>query len=177
MAEWILIEIDGKIASVAGDYRHLPRIAAEIAALPPKKTGHISTRKISTEQLLELAANTRWEDLRLFGTKFQINVWKTLYGLEPRLYSYSEFAHMVDNPQGVRAVAHAVAANPVAYIIPCHLIVPKESVDKAREIRSLAEKTLFQGQDLYLLDTLDVGEYAYGPELKRELIKLHLRKP
>ena len=176
MAEWILIEIDGKIASVAGDYRHLPRIAAEIAALPPKKTGHISTRKISTEQLLELAANTRWEDLRLFGTKFQINVWKTLYGLEPRLYSYSEFAHMVDNPQGVRAVAHAVAANPVAYIIPCHLIVPKESVDKAREIRSLAEKTLFQGRDLYLLDTLDVGEYAYGPELKRELIKIHLAK-
>ncbi|MBO7070143.1 MAG: methylated-DNA--[protein]-cysteine S-methyltransferase [Bacteroidales bacterium] len=177
MAEWIVIEIDGKIASVAGDYRHLPRIAAEIAKLPPKKTGHISTRKISTEQLLELAARTRWEDLRLFGTKFQINVWKTLYGLEPRLYSYSEFAHMVDNPQGVRAVAHAVAANPVAYIIPCHLIIPKESMDKAREIRSLAEKTLFQGQDLYLLDTLDVGEYAYGPELKRELIKLQLRKP
>ena len=177
MAEWIIIEIDGKIASVAGDYRHLPRIAAEIAALSPKKTGYISTRKISTEQLLELAANTSWEDLRLFGTKFQLSVWKTLYGLEPRLYSYSEFAHMVDNPQGVRAVAHAVAANPVAYIIPCHLIVPKESVDKAREIRSLAEKTLFQGRDLYLLDTLDVGEYAYGPELKRELIKLHLRKP
>ena len=176
MAEWIIIEIDGKIASVAGDYRHLPRIAAEIAALSPKKTGYISTRKISTEQLLELAANTSWEDLRLFGTKFQLSVWKTLYGLEPRLYSYSEFAHMVDNPQGVRAVAHAVAANPVAYIIPCHLIVPKESVDKAREIRSLAEKTLFQGRDLYLLDTLDVGEYAYGPELKRELIKIHLAK-
>lgn len=176
MAEWIVIEIDGKIASVAGDYRHLPRIAAEIAKLPAKKTGYISTRKISTEQLLELAANTSWEDLRIFGTKFQLSVWKTLYGLEPRLYSYSEFAHMVDNPQGVRAVAHAVAANPVAYIIPCHLIVPKESVDKAREIRSLAEKTLFQGRDLYLLDTLDVGEYAYGPELKRELIKIHLAK-
>ncbi|MCR5018714.1 MAG: methylated-DNA--[protein]-cysteine S-methyltransferase [Bacteroidales bacterium] len=176
MAEWIVIEIDGKIASVAGDYRHLPRIASEIAKLPAKKTGYISTRKISTEQLLELAANTSWEDLRIFGTKFQLSVWKTLYGLEPRLYSYSEFAHMVDNPQGVRAVAHAVAANPVAYIIPCHLIVPKESVDKAREIRSLAEKTLFQGRDLYLLDTLDVGEYAYGPELKREFIKIHLAK-
>ena len=177
MSKWIVIEIDGKLASVAGDYRHFPKIAAEIASLPPEKTGRISTRKISTEELVDLAAKTRWEDMRLFGTKFQLSVWKTLYGLEPRLYSYSEFAHMVDNPQGVRAVAHAVAANPVAYIIPCHLIVPKESVDKAREIRSLAEKTLFQGRDLYLLDTLDVGEYAYGPELKRELIKLHLRKP
>ena len=171
---WILTEIDGKVASVAKDYRHLPSIAAHIAALDASKTGSISTRKITTPQLLELAARTKWEDLRLFGTKFQLKVWETLYHLEPRLYSYSELARMVDNPQGVRAVAHAVASNPVAYIIPCHLIVPKESMDKAREIRAVAEKTLFQGRDLYLLDTLDMGEYAYGPETKRELIKIQL---
>ena len=176
MAEWIVIEIDGKIASVARDYRHLPRIASEIAALDASRTGSVSTRKITTDHLLELAARTRWEDLRLFGTKFQLKVWETLYHLEPRLHSYSELAELVDNPQGVRAVAHAVASNPVAYIIPCHLVVPKESVDKAREIRALAEKTLFQGKDLYLLDTIDVGEYAYGDELKRELIKLQLSK-
>ena len=174
MSKWIVIEIDGKLASVAGDYRHLPKIAAEIASLPPEKTGRVTTRKISTEELVALAAKTRWEDMRLFGTRFQLKVWKAIYDLEPRLHSYSEFASLVDNPQGVRAVAHAVASNPVAYIIPCHLIVPKESMDKAREIRALAQKTLFQGQDLYLLDTLDVGEYAYGPDVKRELIKLQL---
>ena len=47
-------------------------------------------------------------------------------------------------------------------------------MDKAKEIRAGAEKTLFKGSDLYLLDSIDVGEYAYGPELKRELIKLQL---
>jgi hypothetical protein len=48
-------------------------------------------------------------------------------------------------------------------------------MDKAREIRATAESTLFKGSDLYLLDSIDVGEYAYGPEVKRELIKIHLK--
>ena len=64
--------------------------------------------------------------------------------------------------------------NPVAYVIPCHLIVPKESIDRIREIRRSAEATLFRGSDLYLLDTIDVGEYAYGPAAKLELIKKQL---
>lgn len=166
--------MDGKIASIAADYRHLPRIASEIAALKPEEVGVVSTRKIDTEELLSLAGSLKWEDLRPFGTPFQIKVWQRLFELPRRLYSYTEFAALADNPQGVRAVAHAVALNPLAYVVPCHLIVPKESVDKAREIRSTAEKTLFKGSDLYLLDTIDVGEYAYGPELKRELIKLQL---
>ena len=71
-------------------------------------------------------------------------------------------------------MAHAVAINPVAWVIPCHLIVPKETLDKARVIRETAEKTLFKGQDLYLLDSIDVGEFAYGADIKRELIKLQL---
>ena len=34
---WIVIEVDGKVASIATDYRHLPRIAAQVAALPPEE--------------------------------------------------------------------------------------------------------------------------------------------
>jgi hypothetical protein len=49
-------------------------------------------------------------------------------------------------------------------------------MDKAREIRAVAESTLFKGSDLYLLDSIDVGEYAHGPETKRELIKRHLKR-
>lgn len=171
---WIVIEVDGQVASVSADYRDLPRVAAQVAALPPEEVGTVCTRKIGTQELLDLAARLRWEDLRLFGTPFQLKVWKTLFELPRRLYSYSELAQLVGTPTGVRTVAHAVALNPLAYIIPCHLVIPKESMDKAREIRALAEKTLFQGRDLYLLDTLDVGAYAYGPELKRDLIKLQL---
>ena len=172
--EWIVTEIDGKVASIATDYRHLPRIGAELAALAPDQVGSMGTRKISTEELMEFARFLTWEDLRLFGTPFQQKVWKTIYDLPPKLHSYTELASLVGVPQGVRAVAHAVAMNPVAYVIPCHLIIPKESLDRAREIRATAEGTLFKGRDLYLLDSLDVGEYAYGADLKRELIKRQL---
>ena len=157
--DWIVTEIDGKVASIAADYRHFKRIAAEVAA----------------------AQFLTWEDLRLFGSDFQKKVWKGIYDLshgpeELRLYSYSELAARVDNPLGVRAVAHAVAMNPVAYVIPCHLIVPKESMDKVNDIRATALSTLFKGSDLYLLNSIEVGEYAYGSEIKRELIKLQLGK-
>ena len=175
VTEWIVTEIDGRIASVSADYRHFAALAAKIAQLPPKSIGAVSTRKIGTEELVALAGSVRWEDFRLFGTKFQLRVWKQLFELEPRLYSYTELATLCDNPQGVRSVAHAVAINPVAYLIPCHLIIPKESLDKAREIRATAQSTLFKGSDLYLLDSIDVGEYAYGSETKRELIKIHLK--
>ena len=173
--QWIVTEIDGKVASISTDYRHLPHIAAQIAKLPASKTGSLGTRKISTEQLLEFARYLTWEDLRLFGTPFQIKVWKKLFELPRRLYSYTELAALVDNPQGVRPVAHVVAINPIAYVIPCHLVIPKESLDRATQIRALAEDTtLFKGKDLYLLDSLDIGAYAYGPLMKRAFIKAQL---
>jgi O-6-methylguanine DNA methyltransferase len=175
VTEWIVTEIDGRIASVSAGYDSFARIAAQVAALPPESVGAVSTHKISTEELVALSGKVRWEDFRLFGTRFQLRVWKQLFDLEPRLYSYTELAALCDNPLGVRSVAHAVAINPVAYLIPCHLIIPKESLDKARDIRATAQSTLFKGSDLYLLDSIDVGEYAYGPETKRELIKIHLK--
>ena len=175
VTEWIVTEIDGRIASVSADYGHFAQIAAKVAQLPPSSVGAVSTHKISTEELVALSGRVQWEDFRLFGTKFQLRVWETLFRLEPRLYSYTDLAVLCGNPQGVRPVAHAVAVNPVAYLIPCHLIVPKESMDKARDIRATAQSTLFKGSDLYLLDSIDVGEYAYGSETKRELVKIHLK--
>jgi O-6-methylguanine DNA methyltransferase len=171
---WIVTEVDGKIASIAADYRHFAKIAADIDTLSPEDVDEVRTLKISTEELLELGKTLKWDDLRLFGSAFQIKVWETLFKMPRKLLSYTEFAALAENPAGVRAVAHAVALNPVAYVIPCHLVVPKESLDKVRQIRETAEKTLFKGSDLYLLDTIDVGEYAYGPDIKRELIKLQL---
>lgn len=180
--KWIVTEMDGRIASISANYKHLAQLAAAIAREEdPSAVDVLCTRKISTEQLLDLSRTLRWEDLYLVGSKFQKGVWRKLYelthtkGVSPRLYSYSELAALCDNPGGVRAVAHAVAINPVAYIIPCHLIVPKEAMDKIQEIRRSAATTLFQGRDLYLLDTVEVGEYAYGSRLKRELIKLQLQ--
>ena len=176
---WIVTRVDGKVASVAADYRHFAAIAARLAEAGPASAVSVCTEKITTADLIALDKTIAWEDLRLFGSDFQKKVWKTLFdlthGQNALLYSYSDIAVLCDNPLGVRAVAHAVALNPVAYIIPCHLVVPKESMDRSREIRMQAEdSTLFKGSDLYLLDKLDVGDYAYGPLLKRALIKIQM---
>lgn len=92
-----------------------------------------------------------------------------------RLVSYSDFAELCQNRAGVRAVAHAIGLNPVSVIIPCHLIIPKEAIDKIREIHNKAQATIFKGDDLCIGSILsgtsiDFGEYALGKEMKRELI-------
>lgn len=69
-----------------------------------------------------------------------------------------------------------MACNPVSVILPCHLIVPKSSIDRILSIRTRAQSTLFKGADLYLLDSIDVGEYAWGSDLKRRLIALQLHR-
>lgn len=96
-------------------------------------------------------------------------------GQATRLVSYSDFAELCQNRAGVRAVAHAIGLNPVSVIIPCHLVIPKEGIDKIREIHNRAQSTIFKGDDLcigsILADTsIDFGEYALGKSMKRELI-------
>lgn len=178
--EWIVTEVDGKIASASPDYGHFARIASIIATLKPSSVGSVRTRKISTKELISLAGEVSFDDLRIFGSSFRKNVLQTLFFAEKertRLMSYTELAALCNNPGGVRPVAHALAVNPLAFIIPCHLVVPKESMDKIASIRSVAEaSTLFKGSDLYLLDSIDVGEYAFGSDLKREFIKISLGK-
>ena len=184
---WVVTRIDGKITSVSADFRGLSKLTAYIGKLPADSISEITVTKVSMDGLAELSLETKWEDMRIEGTPFQINVWKRLYLLTHhedgtpilpeegiKLLSYSQLADLCGNPRGVRAVAHAVACNPVAYIIPCHLIVPKEAIDKILNIREVAQGTIFKGTDLYLLDSIDVGEYEYGTELKRRVIERQL---
>ena len=177
--QWIVTRVDGRIAAVSSDYRAFAEVASALARLRPEEVERVATEKIPTAALVELSRTCTWEDLCLFGTPFQKDVWRKLFDLthgeeQPRVMSYTEFAALCGNPDGVRAVAHAVACNPVAYIIPCHLIVPKEAIDKILAIRTVAESTIFKGTDLYLLDSIDVGEYEYGPEMKRRVIERQL---
>lgn len=161
--------------------------------------GEISARVADFDEVWRLRQEVGWDDLMLFGTDFQKKVWKKLWELthkaephgdtpdqvgnnggkkkddEIRLVSYSDFAELCQNRAGVRAVAHAIGLNPVSVIIPCHLVIPKEGIDKIREIHNRAQSTIFKGDDLcigsILADTsIDFGEYTLGKSLKRELI-------
>jgi AraC family transcriptional regulator of adaptative response/methylated-DNA-[protein]-cysteine methyltransferase len=61
------------------------------------------------------------------ATAFQRKVWNILRGIpygETR--SYSEIAIKAGTPSAVRAVARAIATNPVALVIPCHRAVRKD---------------------------------------------------
>jgi len=66
--------------------------------------------------------------VRLFlkGTNFQIKVWEALLRIpQGFVCSYEEIASYLGKSTAARAVGNAVAANPVAYIIPCHRVIRK----------------------------------------------------
>lgn len=195
--KWVIVRIDGKIASISTDYRLLAGLTARIAREEEKKTAmplpyeKITAEVVPFEYVWELRSKIAWDDFILFGTDFQKKVWRKLWELthgdlsdtsqeteeEMKLICYSDFAGLCENKAGVRAVAHAIGLNPISVIIPCHLVIPKESIDKINEIKRKAEATIFKGDDLCLksiLDdsSIDFGEYALGKKLKRELIKM-----
>ena len=62
--------------------------------------------------------------LLLAGTDFQKSVWQVLleipYG---KTVSYRDVAEKLGNRKGVRAVAQAIGANPIAIFIPCHRVI------------------------------------------------------
>lgn len=224
---WVVVRIDGKIASISTDYRQLAALTRRLAemsygkgldqkkadrdkakadsgkrktGIQPRLFGEITAVTLSLEEVWEMRKSVKWDDLMLFGTDFQKRVWRKLWELThdeipaegqenvtgrpakeggPRLICYSDFADLCQNRAGVRAVAHAIGLNPVSVIIPCHLVVPKESIDRIREIHKKAEATIFKGDDLCISSILnessiDFGEYALGKELKRILINLEL---
>lgn len=62
----------------------------------------------------------------LKGTNFQIKVWEALLRVPPgAAVSYEDIARYVCTPSATRAVGAAVAANPIAYLIPCHRVLRK----------------------------------------------------
>ncbi len=62
--------------------------------------------------------------LSVRGTNFQIKVWNALLGIPVgSAVSYQSIADKIGRPRSVRAVANAIGANPVAYLIPCHRVL------------------------------------------------------
>ena len=100
-----------------------------------KAAALIQVLRANTPQPLHLAVK---------GTNFQVNVWRALmkipYGA---LVSYKDLARQAGRPDAIRAAASAVAANPVAFLIPCH-----------RVLRSTGE----------------FGEYHWGRQRKKILV-------
>ena len=78
------------------------------------------------------------------GGHFQLSVWSTLtktnYGTT---YSYKDIASMMYIPDSYRAVASAIAANPLLIVIPCHRVIPKnQTIGNYSAGKILKEKLL-----------------------------------
>ncbi len=64
--------------------------------------------------------------LLLKGTNFQVKVWQALLAIPPgAMASYQQVAIHIGQPNAARAVAGAIAQNPIAYLIPCHRAISK----------------------------------------------------
>ena len=79
------------------------------------------------------------------GTVFQQRVWEELRRIPAgETRSYGELAAALGNANASRAVGGANGANNIAVLIPCHRVVQADG---------------------------SIGGYAYGPDIKRELLR------
>jgi AraC family transcriptional regulator of adaptative response/methylated-DNA-[protein]-cysteine methyltransferase len=95
---------------------------AELAENPVTTSSIVS-------QIFDLSNHTTPLPLHLKGTNFQIKVWEALLKIPSgSVLSYEDIAALIGQPKASRAVASAVARNPIAYIIPCHRVIQKMGV-------------------------------------------------
>lgn len=60
-------------------------------------------------------------DLCLYGTAFQIKVWRALLEIPAgQLAAYGDVARLAGAPKSARAVGAAIGRNPISWLIPCH---------------------------------------------------------
>ena len=98
---------------------------------PAAENASVEVVHEAQRQLLEFLESRRQElnfglDLSS-GTPFQRHVWRTIlripYG---RVRSYRWVAERVGGAQYARAVGHALGANPVPIVVPCHRVVTSD---------------------------------------------------
>ena len=83
--------------------------------------------------------------LDIRGTAFQQLVWQALRAIPAgKTTTYAEIAKAIGRPSAVRAVAGAIAANPLAVAIPCHRVIRTDG---------------------------DLAGYRWGVERKRKLLE------
>jgi len=58
------------------------------------------------------------------GTNFQVAVWRALLQIPAgTVMHYRQLAMALNRPRSARAVGNAIAANPIAFLIPCHRVI------------------------------------------------------
>lgn len=88
------------------------------------RENRLSTQEVVEAMFEQVGEPRKPLSLHVSGTNFQINIWKALLRIPPgSVSSYSQVANFIGQPGSARAVGHAVGANPVAFLIPCHRVI------------------------------------------------------
>jgi len=67
--------------------------------------------------------------LDLYGTNFQIQVWRALLKIpNGNLTCYMNIAQDLGRPTSSRAVGNAIGANPISFLIPCHRVIQANGI-------------------------------------------------
>lgn len=114
-----------EFVSVGGRDAALARIQRQWQAAQwrpqPRATQAIATRLFCATPL----ARERF-DLLVQGSNFQVKVWQALLHIPSgSAVAYEDVAARIETPAATRAVASAVARNPIAFLIPCHRVIRK----------------------------------------------------
>ena len=79
----------------------------------------------------------------LHGTDFQIKVWDALCTIPSgTTMTYAEVAKKIGSPKSARAVGTACGQNTIAYLVPCHRVLPKSAGNGAYRWRAVRKKSL-----------------------------------
>lgn len=97
-------------AHLVEDHKVTQKTAKEIGRLWPHKMDQLSI------------------PLVLYGTSFQLKVWKALLKIKcGKTVTYGDIAKKIGHPAAVRAVGSAVGRNTVSIIVPCHRVVNRQA--------------------------------------------------
>jgi AraC family transcriptional regulator of adaptative response/methylated-DNA-[protein]-cysteine methyltransferase len=115
------ITTGGRAAALAQLKRQWP---AASRRLQPRATQPLAARLFAAPRTVSDRL-----DLLVQGSNFQVKVWEALLRIPSgRVVSYEDIAARIAAPTATRAVASAIARNPVAVLIPCHRVIRKSGV-------------------------------------------------
>ena len=97
------------------------------------RANYIADSEVTLPIMTAIASHLGWSQapssddgikLLLMGTNFQVRVWEGLLRIPlGHLTSYDRLSGLIGRSGAARAVAGAVAANPISLLVPCHRVI------------------------------------------------------
>jgi methylated-DNA-[protein]-cysteine S-methyltransferase len=109
---------------------HLPPALHQVPPTWPENASHPILQKAATLLQRYLAGDAHAAQAKGFaldasvGTAFQQRVWKALLGIPAgTTVTYAALSQSMGQPTAVRAIASAIARNPLSIWVPCHRVL------------------------------------------------------